>query len=273
LIHLHPRIGTAWARPTLACLLAIVLSASTVLVVAATAADTGAPPASAPLGLVGPALARSSNVAAIAPAGLIPAPSVVNAANVAPAASASVVPSRSARLQAVPKAKTVIISTKSTPVVKTVRTTVKTTAKPVVTHPKTTISYSGVYHLWIPALSLSRDIDDWGCNGGLIPNHVERWGCAGRNNVYLLGHAWGVFAKIHDGYHSGALHVGLVAFYADKAGVLHRYRVGAIRHVRNVDYASWSAWATGASSSPIITLQTCDGATSAYRILVRLVPD
>ena len=26
------------------------------------------------------------------------------------------------------------------------------------------------------------------------------------------------------------------------------------------------------SSSQIITLQTCDGATSAYRILVRLVP-
>ena len=26
------------------------------------------------------------------------------------------------------------------------------------------------------------------------------------------------------------------------------------------------------SSSKIITLQTCDGATSAYRILVRLIP-
>ena len=31
---------------------------------------------------------------------------------------------------------------------------------------------------------------------------------SGRHNLYLLGHAWGVFAPIHDGYHSGALKVG-----------------------------------------------------------------
>jgi len=86
------------------------------------------------------------------------------------------------------------------------------------------------------------------------------------------GHAWGVFAKIHDGYHSGALHVGLTAWYADKAGRVHRYRISWVRHVRNADYASWSQWAMAATSGPVITLQTCDGATSAYRILVRLVP-
>jgi hypothetical protein len=145
--------------------------------------------------------------------------------------------------------------------------------KPAPVAPRTvTVSYHGVYHLWIPALSLSRDIDDWGCNGGLIPNHVEYWGCAGHNNLYLLGHAWGVFAKIHDGYHSGALRAGLAAWYADKAGRVHRYRIAWVRHVRNADYASWSQWAMAGASAQIITLQTCDGATSAYRILVRLVP-
>ena len=46
-----------------------------------------------------------------------------------------------------------------------------------------------------------------------------------KNNLYLLGHAWGVFAPIHDGYHSGALKVGLTAWYADKSGDVHRYRI------------------------------------------------
>jgi hypothetical protein len=273
LIHLHPRNGTAWAKPTLALLLAVVLSASTVLVVAATVA--GPPSASAPLALVGPTLAPTSQVDAITslmPAQIAADTSILGPEVLAPT-PASVIPSSSARLQAVPKPKTVVIASKPKTVHKAVVKTVNTVSKTVVTHPKTTISYSGVYHLWIPALSLSRDIDDWGCNGGLIPNHVERWGCAGRNNIYLLGHAWGVFAKIHDGYHSGALHVGLVAFYADKSGTLHRYRISAIRHVLNANYDSWSGWATGASSTPIITLQTCDGPTSAYRILVRLVLD
>ena len=145
-------------------------------------------------------------------------------------------------------------------------------AKPKVVTKKPTASYHGVYHLWIPALGLSRGISDWGCNGGLIPNRVEYWGCVGTHNLYLLGHAWGVFAPIHDGYHSGALKVGLTAWYADKGGKVHRYRISQIRHVANKDYATWSTWAMASSSSQIITLQTCDGATSAYRILVRLVP-
>ena len=148
-----------------------------------------------------------------------------------------------------------------------------TTSKPKVTVTKSvTPSYHGTYHLWIPALGLSREIYDWGCNGGLIPNRVEYWGCVPKSNLYLLGHAWGVFAKIHDGYHSGALHVGLTAWYADKAGNIHKYRISWIRHVANADYASWSKWAMAGSPGQVITLQTCDGATSAYRILVRLVP-
>jgi hypothetical protein len=157
----------------------------------------------------------------------------------------------------------------------------KAAAKVTVSKPKfvapriiapTSTAYAGAYHLWIPALGLSRAISDWGCRGGAIPDRVEYWGCAGRNNLYLLGHAYGAFAAIHDGYHSGALRVGLTAYFADKAGRTHRYRISEIRHVANSAYGSWSGWAVGATSGPVITLQTCDGATSAYRILVRLVP-
>jgi hypothetical protein len=151
-----------------------------------------------------------------------------------------------------------------------------TVSKPKVVAPRVvaprSTAFAGVYHLWIPALGLSRAISDWGCRGGAIPDRVEYWGCAGRNNLYLLGHAYGAFAAIHDGYHSGALHVGLIAYFADKAGRVHRFRISQIRHVANSTYGSWSGWAVGATSGPVITLQTCDGATSAYRILVRLVP-
>lgn len=87
-----------------------------------------------------------------------------------------------------------------------------------------------------------------------------------------LGHASGVFAPIHDGYHSGALRVGLIAYYAGKAGVVQRYRVSQIRRVANAAYNAWARWATGATAGRVITLQARDGVTSAYRILVRLVP-
>ena len=36
-------------------------------------------------------------------------------------------------------------------------------------------------------------------------HYVYRWGCAGTNNVYLMGHAWGV-SPLHDAYVCGRLH-------------------------------------------------------------------
>jgi hypothetical protein len=241
-----------WARPLLVGLLAIGLLASAGVAVAA---PTTIPAPAAAL-LPPPILASAS------PAPRIAGPSETTPLTIVPAE----IPA--ARPAVAPQAKTVAVAPKP----KVASKPAVVAAKPMAVVKRVTISYSGVYHLWIPALGLSRSIFDWGCNGGLIPNRVEYWGCAGKNNLYLLGHAWGVFAKIHDGYHSGALRVGLVAYYADKSGKVHGYRISQIRHVANSDYATWSRWAMAASSTRIITLQTCDGATSAYRILVRLVP-
>ncbi len=249
MIHLPVRLRTSWAKSAIAGLLALSLSASAGMVVASPAAVSGVGLSPAGAVSVKPssaALAPTSDATTTVPQDLVPKPTV------APAV----------RRQAAAQAKTEVAASKPKPAPK------KTAVRP----RKVTVSYHGVYHLWIPALSLSRGISDWGCNGGLIPNRVEYWGCVGRNNLYLLGHAWGVFAKIHDGYHSGALHAGLAAWYADKSGRVHKYRISWVRHVRNADYASWSQWAMAATSGPVITLQTCDGATSAYRILVRLVP-
>jgi len=98
-------------------------------------------------------------------------------------------------------------------------------------------------------------------------NNVYRWGCAGHNNTYLLGHAWGVFKALHDAYTSGRLHTGMVAYYADGSGRITRYEVTAWQVVPPDD----AAWAIAAQRTPSMTLQTCMGTNSQYRLDVRLV--
>ncbi len=95
---------------------------------------------------------------------------------------------------------------------------------------------------------------------------MYRWGCGGRNNTYLLGHAWGVFKALHDAYLNGSLRVGMVAYYADGYGRITRYRVTAWQVVLPTD-ASWAS----ATRHKTMTLQTCMGADSKYRLDVRLV--
>lgn len=267
MIHLSIRPRTSPAKSLLAGLLALSLSASAGIVVAAPSEADPFGAAQAPAAIAASSLLATRGNAALTPGILAPTAPIVDTAGLGQhletSTSVGVDMSSIIRPQVAAPAKVVVAISKP-----------KVTApKPRVTVTKKVMpSYHGTYHLWIPALGLSREIYDWGCNGGLIPNRVEYWGCVPKSNLYLLGHAWGVFAKIHDGYHSGALHVGLTAWYADKAGNVHKYRISWIRHVRNADYASWSKWAMAASSGHVITLQTCDGATSAYRILVRLVP-
>jgi sortase (surface protein transpeptidase) len=123
-------------------------------------------------------------------------------------------------------------------------------------------------HVWIPSLHISRGVLFYPCTRTSTPaNHVYRWGCAGRNNTYLLGHAWGVFKALHDAYTSGRLRKGMVAYYADGFGRVTRYEVTAWVVVTPND----SGWAIAAQARPSMTLQTCMGANSAYRLNVRLV--
>ena len=127
---------------------------------------------------------------------------------------------------------------------------------------------SGRNRLWIPSLGLNRSISWFSCSRAREPdNYVYRWGCAGTNNVYLLGHAWGVFKPLHDAYARGRLKVGMKAMYADANGRIHVYAVRWWKVVRPTTGASW-AWAS--LSSPSMTLQTCVGANSKYRLMVRL---
>jgi hypothetical protein len=139
------------------------------------------------------------------------------------------------------------------------------TAKP----PSAAPAYRGRNHVWIPSLRLSSAIQSFPCSRSRPPDAgVYRWGCAGRNNVYLLGHAWSTFRRLHDAYVGGRLRTGLKVWYADGAARVHEYRVVWWRVVAPTAAASW-AWA--AQSRPSMTLQTCVGARSQYRLMVRLL--
>ena len=129
-------------------------------------------------------------------------------------------------------------------------------------------SYSGRNHVWIPSLGINKSVASFACSRSREPdNYVYRWGCAGSNNVYLLGHAWGVFEPLHDAYVRGQLRRGMKAVYADANGRVRTYAVRWWKVVKPTTSASW-AWAS--LPSPSMTLQTCVGARSQYRLMVRL---
>lgn len=126
--------------------------------------------------------------------------------------------------------------------------------------------------------TMSGTIYNWGCRGGTIGTQVYRWGCAGTNNRYLIGHAFASFEPLHDfiaarGVTAGtrAL-VGLPVYLRTASGTVQRYRVAWAR-VASVSYwgATGDRWAWNATAEAALTFQTCFGARSEYRIIVRAV--
>ena len=124
------------------------------------------------------------------------------------------------------------------------------------------------HRLRIPDLRIDRTTRSFPCDRAEPPaNYVYRWGCAGRNNLFLLGHAYSVFKPLHDAYAAGRLRVGMAAWYTDATGKTRLYRVTSWRVVKPTDVA----WAIASQPVPSMTLQTCYGPNSEYRLLVRLV--
>jgi hypothetical protein len=129
-------------------------------------------------------------------------------------------------------------------------------------------SYKGRNHVWIPALGVNRSVSFFSCSSSAYPgNRVYRWGCAGRNNVYLFGHAHSVFKSLHDAYVRGRLSKGMKVIYADNNGKVSTYAVSWWK----VTTPDKGAWAYAGQSRPSLTLQTCVGARSQYRLIVRLL--
>lgn len=130
-------------------------------------------------------------------------------------------------------------------------------------------AYAGQNHVWIPSLGIDRRVHVFSCSRTRPPDDLAyRWGCAGTNNVYLLGHAYGVFEPLHDAYYDGRLREGMEAIYADNLGRIHVFEVSWWKKTLPTTDASW-AWAP--QEEPSMTLQTCLGARSEYRLIVRLV--
>ena len=129
-------------------------------------------------------------------------------------------------------------------------------------------NYQGRNHLWIPALDIDRTVSAFACTSSAYPgDRVYRWGCAGKNNVYLFGHAHSVFKPLHDAYVRGRLKKGMQLNYADANGNVSTYAVTWWK----VTTPDKGAWAYAGQSEKSVTLQTCVGAKSQYRLIVRLV--
>lgn len=144
----------------------------------------------------------------------------------------------------------------------TARTTT-TTAKPAAT----TATYRGKNRFWYSKLGINQSVYWFPCSRSREPdNLVYRWGCAGANNVYLMAHAWGKFNALNRAYYNHTLRAGQLVVYADGNGRVHYYRLAWWKTARPTTSASW-AWAAQSRSS--LTLQTCIGANSEYRLFVR----
>jgi hypothetical protein len=59
----------------------------------------------------------------------------------------------------------------------------------------------------------------------------------------------------------------MTAVYTDSSGVANTYRLQWVKDYTVAEWGSSGVW--GGASSPVMTLQTCDGANDEYRIIVR----
>jgi hypothetical protein len=127
--------------------------------------------------------------------------------------------------------------------------------------------YKGTNRVWIPALGINRSVSFFKCTSSAYPgDRVYRWGCAGTNNVYLFGHAHSVFKPLHDAYVRGRLKKGMKVHYADANGKVRTYAVSWWK----VTTPDKGEFAYASLSKPGMTLQTCVGSDSQYRLVVRL---
>lgn len=166
------------------------------------------------------------------------------------------------------------------PVADTPKAEVKSVAKAPSASPKSTSakkpSYKGKNMFWYPALGIKASIKGYGCQYGGNPKGIGRglytWGCSGKNNTYLLAHAYSTFHPIQIGYHTGRLKKGGLVYYADAKGKVTRYKVAWIKRIPLKTWKTSQFGYFAAMDRKTLTLQTCDGSRSQYRIVVRLYP-
>jgi hypothetical protein len=128
--------------------------------------------------------------------------------------------------------------------------------------------------LRISGIGLAATVYDWGCGNSIVPNVALRWGCKASNNRFIVGHGYGVFHPYLVAFSRHRLVRGLIATFTDTAGRTTRYRLAWSRLVPKTfmwNGKTGDQWAWGNTPTPALTLQSCWGATNAYRIITRFV--
>ena len=133
-------------------------------------------------------------------------------------------------------------------------------------------SHGPVGRLRIPALGIDRNVYDWGCRGGKLPNKVYRWTCSGENNTFLLGHAASVFQPLYRAAHRHNLTKGMTLKYSTATDVEHTYQL--VYHAVIPLRRFWPPlpryyWLFNSSSPPVVTLVTCYGPHDRSRLVAR----
>jgi hypothetical protein len=130
------------------------------------------------------------------------------------------------------------------------------------------------YCFVFPVLGINEPINDWECSRSddNLADGIWYYGCADFNNLFLVGHAGGVFYPLWAAYHSSAglnALIGRTATYIDRSGNASVYKVAWWKHQEEAEWRT--NWHGEASPFPVITLDTCDDG-HASRITVRLIP-
>jgi hypothetical protein len=135
-----------------------------------------------------------------------------------------------------------------------------------------TTDLTRVGRLRIKGIGLDVPVYRWGCDASKLPDRALRWGCSGRNNQFLAGHAYGVFHKYYLAYKYRKLKIGMIAAFTRPSGAVAKYRLRWVRLVP-ASYVwqgtTGDVWAWGPTARQSITMQTCWGATNKYRIVSR----
>ena len=105
-----------------------------------------------------------------------------------------------------------------------------------------------------------------------MPNLVETLGNVGHNNIYLLGHAYGVFKPFVTYYtnHRHTLPKGLDLYYADHQGRVTHYRM-TFNELVALTSSVHAHLIYDDLATPSVTIQTCWNASGTIDLMVRFV--
>jgi hypothetical protein len=86
--------------------------------------------------------------------------------------------------------------------------------------------------------------------GEILPDATEIFssGCAGENNLFLQGHAYGIFEPLRYAYTHDLLKKGAIAYYTNGIGQEFTYEVAWVDHPTVEEWGKGSSWAKNSNS-------------------------